>query len=81
MGYDLNRAIQLYNLIKKTAMKRSSQMKFRKKPVTIEAIQWAGNIGEVRDFMMPDYPLCPERGEKDKYSLIIHTLEGDHEAR
>lgn len=49
-------------------------MKYRKKPVTIEAIQWKGdNQKEISDF-------C-----KDAYmtdcSLYIKTLEGTHKAR
>lgn len=55
--------------------------KYRKKPVEIEAVQWTGdNLKEVVDFM----------GDAScKYSLsfmaspvlVIHTLEGDHQAR
>lgn len=58
-------------------------MKYRKKPVEVEAIQWIGNTSEIKKF-------C---GDKCSYSiydsawqvgkgvpreeLIIHTLEGD----
>lgn len=56
-------------------------MKFRKKPVIIEAIQWIGDnkcLDAIRQFMKPNYPVrgtesCPD-------CLIIHTLEGDHRA-
>lgn len=61
-------------------------MKYRKKPVVIEAIQWNGlNLEEIKEFV----------GESLKYDIIdtawqagkgaphvnmkIHTLEGDHE--
>ena len=44
-------------------------VKFRKKPVIIEAIQWTGNnLEEIKDFM-GYYELA-------KKNLIIHTLEG-----
>ena len=49
-------------------------MKYRKKPVVIEAIQWDGyNLGELQNFV----------GSALEYDgkLIIHTLEGDHEAK
>lgn len=61
-------------------------MKYRKKPVVIEAIQWTENTSEIKEF-------C---GYKCSYSvedavwqigkgipheeLIIHTLEGDMKA-
>lgn len=61
-------------------------MKYRKKPVEVEAIQWIGNASEIKKF-------C---GDKCSYSiydsawqvgkgvpheeLIIHTLEGDMKA-
>ena len=52
-------------------------MKYRKKPVVIEAIQWTGNnADEVECFT----------GEKNFYrvlydnSLVIPMLEGDHKA-
>lgn len=51
-------------------------MKFRKKPVVIEAVKWIGeNIDEVR-------MLDGERGiSMNGNSLIIHTLEGQMEAK
>ena len=45
--------------------------KYRKKPVTIEAIQWnGGNLSEIRDFMRSTV-------ETHESVLIIPTLEGD----
>ena len=50
-------------------------MKFRKKPVVIEAIQWDGkNIDAVRAFMKPHYPGW---GYPTPSHLSIRTLEGD----
>lgn len=49
-------------------------MQCRKKPVVIEAIQWNGrNLEELQNFV----------GSALAYDgkLIIHTLEGDHEAK
>ena len=46
-------------------------MKFRKKPVVIEAIQWAGdNFGELTDFMHDCYSV-------DGKKIIISTYEGN----
>ena len=48
--------------------------KFRKKPVTIEAIQWMGtNLSEIDDFMGGS-------AENKGTTLVIHTLEGNMEA-
>ena len=48
--------------------------KYRKKPVTIEAIQWTGkNLSEIDNFV------CVSIANKGTI-LIIHTLEGDMEA-
>lgn len=60
-------------------------MQYRKKPVVIEAMQWDGiDIEKLRKFvgsslsietiMFSDF-LTP------KTKVIIHTLEGDHEAK
>ncbi len=56
-------------------------MKFRKKPVVIEAVQWdGGNIAEVEKFIgldkWKDILMQPVFG----LPLVIHTLEGDHKA-
>lgn len=54
-------------------------MKFRKKPVVLEAIQWTGrNLDEIRNFMKPNYPGHGTEGHPD--CLTIHTLEGTHRA-
>lgn len=48
-------------------------MKFRKKPVVIEAIQWTGdNANDVLRFMFPDIEVEAEATIK-----TIKTLEGD----
>ena len=58
-------------------------MKFRKKPVVIEAWQWLGlNPGDARDFQekngLPRWYLGVRNG---KTGMIIPTLEGDHLAQ
>ena len=48
---------------------------FTKKPVTIEARQWTGaNAVDLLDWIKPD-------ARQEDQSLIIPTLEGEHEAR
>lgn len=53
---------------------------FRKKPVTIAAIQWTGNnTEEVKAFFGEDVKKCYGlflKDEPEKGSLIIETLEG-----
>lgn len=52
-------------------------MKFRKKPVVIEAIQWTGeNTQEVYQFCNSGSRDCHIMGDK----LLIKTLEGTMEA-
>lgn len=52
-------------------------MRYRKKPIVIEAVRWTGNNGEeIGAFCPTAVPKDPER-----LSLSIPTLEGDHEAR
>ncbi len=47
-------------------------MRFRKKPVVIEAVQWLGTNGdEVCTFTEGNY-------RWERLSLIIRTLEGEH---
>jgi hypothetical protein len=57
-------------------------MKYRKKPVVIEAIQWDGsNLDEIKKFT-GDHAVV-KYGEKDGEAiadLFIHTLEGDMHA-
>ena len=54
-------------------------MKFRKKPIVIEAIQWTGeNEKELIDFMLQggrDYAFCGNG------TIDINTLEGVHKAK
>ena len=55
-------------------------MKFRKKPVVVEAVQWNGNLTEMKDFIgdyMGDYVLFFNPENK----IIIHTLEGEMTAQ
>ena len=49
---------------------------YRKKPVTVEAVQWTGeNHAEMCEFIDPEvFKIIPGVG------LVIHTLEGDHHA-
>ena len=45
-------------------------MKYRKKPVVIEAVQWTGdNLNEIQRFYKPDSILVGDE-------IHIHTLEG-----
>ena len=48
--------------------------KYRKKPVVIDAIQWAGNnLSEIDNFI-------GRTVDNKETTLVIHTLEGDMEA-
>ena len=50
-------------------------MKYRKKPVVIEAVQYTGkNSADIHEFAGD----CVREPVGEKH-LIIHTLEGDHE--
>ena len=50
-------------------------MKFRKKPVEIEAIQWDGfNVEEMKTFITSDYSIVGIR-------LYLKTLESDGETQ
>lgn len=57
-------------------------MKYRKKPIVIEAIQWTGdNLQEIIDFIglqnfTVDYLLCLKDNTAKPERLIIDTLEG-----
>jgi len=54
-------------------------MKYRKKPVVIEAIQWTGtNLEEMRKFMNKNKPAWGSESYPD--ALYIYTLEGTHRA-
>jgi len=51
-------------------------MKYRKKPVVVEAVKWDGsNLQEVKDFVGKNFECIPS---DTALRLIIHTLEGDH---
>ena len=61
-------------------------MKYRKKPVVIEAIQWNGdNLNEIKEFVGEslDYNIIDTAWKVGKGAphvlMKIHTLEGDHE--
>lgn len=60
-------------------------MKYRKKPVEIEAIQWNGeNINEIRGFALNNCSfnmLQYSNTDIPIYTLVIHTLEGDMVAK
>lgn len=53
-------------------------MKFRKKPVEVEALQWRGmNHEEVKAFLGEDYvALSGEHNPRGKSKIMIRTLEG-----
>jgi hypothetical protein len=54
---------------------REVAVKFRKKPVVIEAVQWTGhNYDEVEEFMRHSPTVLANR------VIVIPTLEGDHQA-
>ena len=60
-------------------------MKYRKKPVVIEAIQWTGlNLNEIIEFVGDDliYSICDTAWEVGKgrphVFMEIKTLEGNH---
>jgi len=62
-------------------------MKYRKKPVVIEAIQWTGNTTEIKEFCgnncsynVDDSTWKVGKGIPHE-ELVIHTLEGDMKAR
>lgn len=49
---------------------------FRKKPVSVSAIQWTGdNVLEVKEFFGKDSDKCNSLGQSS--NLIIETLEGN----
>jgi len=60
-------------------------MKYRKKPVVIEAVKWDGfNLQEIKDFVGKhlQYTICDTAYQAGKgkphVDMAIHTLEGDH---
>ncbi len=53
---------------------RKEDMKFRKKPVIIEAIQWLGtmdSLGQIREFMRPNYPHVPKLPDEASKPILI----------
>ena len=55
-------------------------MKYRKKPIVIDAVQWRGkNFNEIKDFagICADFNYDTQEGY---FRLIIHNLEGDMNA-
>ena len=55
-------------------------MKYRKKPIVIEAIQWTGdNFNEIRKFC-PIIKIPWSESKKSKGIINIPTLEGTHGA-
>lgn len=56
-------------------------MKYRKKPVVIEAVQWDGDAGLANRFIGEDYEKDWWYKERGSQSIIIPTLEGEHECR
>ena len=61
-------------------------MKYRKKPVVVDAIQWNGsNIKELEAFVTRGLSICHAIGvdvaNGVKYYVSIQTLEGEHLVR
>jgi hypothetical protein len=54
---------------------------FRKRPVVVEAVQWTGNIEEIKEFIPKDlYFFGPNVGKSinnQNWTISISTLEGD----
>jgi hypothetical protein len=50
-------------------------MKYRKKAVVIDAVQWNGNMQDVIDCHNTKFPIY---GQPFNRALRIKTLEGDH---
>lgn len=50
-------------------------MKFRKKPVEIEAVQWEGRLGDILWFLTDEFSV-----DDNDQSLYIPTLEGEMRA-
>lgn len=57
-------------------------MKYRKKPVVIEAIRWTGNnANDIKDFCINDYYFSEyDSTDISKRKLMIVTLEGNMRA-
>ena len=73
-------------LITNTAEKAKEFMKYRKKPIVIEAIKWDGRmetLAKIQKLNTLNRDLSIEEDfiEVDKKSLMIDTLEGVHEGK
>lgn len=55
-------------------------MKFRKKPVVIDALQWSGaNLEECKMFLGDSFlKHCAERCPDGENVILVKTLEGQH---
>lgn len=60
-------------------MGKGEKMKFRKKPVVVEAVQWTGeNKDEISSFIWHDKTQDEKTHYFDEKGLHIITLEGEH---
>lgn len=56
-------------------------MKYRKKPVGVEAVQWTGHNDEaIKAFVGEMCEITRIKSPFIQPDLVIHTLEGDHHA-
>lgn len=55
-------------------------MKFRKKPVVIDAEQWNGNWDSIKHLFPIENAISPTDVDYDNNNVMIHTLEGDMKA-
>ena len=59
--------------------RREQRMKYRKKPVVVEAVQWTGdNLAEMEAFVSPE--AWGGTWWSEAQTLRIKTLEGEHRA-
>lgn len=56
-------------------------MKYRKKPVVIDAIQWDGELGTFIEIQKMNKSGLNRKLTADKTGLTIETLEGNHKAK
>ncbi len=50
-------------------------MKYRKKPVVIEAMKWTGEFDRNMSLFVGDKATI--KGEKEPFEMVVHTLERD----
>lgn len=55
-------------------------IKYRKKPVVIEATQWLGNFESIKTMFPVNNAVKPTTLDYINEELVIHTLEGDMKA-